>query len=158
MRIRLATSADIPGILKLERQCPTAAHWSERQYQTALPADTEKPERLVLVAEAPLSSKRKRKSPPLAFLVARNLGPEWELENVVVAPSARRKRLGFNLLDRLLEEAGQAGGESVFLEVRESNTAARSLYQKSGFEETGRRTSYYQHPRENAVLYRRNLP
>jgi ribosomal-protein-alanine N-acetyltransferase len=93
----------------------------------------------------------------LAFLVAHNLGPEWELENIVVAPSARRKGLGARLVGELLTHAREAGSEHVFLEVRESNQPARILYEKTGFEETGRRTGYYLSPPEDAILYRRRL-
>ena len=46
----------------------------------------------------------------------------------------------------------------MFLEVRESNIAARKLYEKAGFEPTGRRKSYYTDPLEDALLYRRSLP
>ena len=42
----------------------------------------------------------------------------------------------------------------MFLEVRESNAAARTLYEKAGFEQTGRRHSYYTSPLEDAILYR----
>jgi ribosomal-protein-alanine N-acetyltransferase len=45
----------------------------------------------------------------------------------------------------------------VFLEVRESNAAARTLYENAGFEQTGRRRSYYTSPLEDAILYRRTL-
>jgi ribosomal-protein-alanine N-acetyltransferase len=42
----------------------------------------------------------------------------------------------------------------VYLEVRESNRAARSLYVKCAFIESGHRKSYYSEPEEDAVLYR----
>jgi ribosomal-protein-alanine N-acetyltransferase len=45
----------------------------------------------------------------------------------------------------------------VFLEVRESNAAARCFYEKAGFVQTGRRKSYYTDPAEDAVLYRYDL-
>jgi ribosomal-protein-alanine N-acetyltransferase len=93
----------------------------------------------------------------LAFLVAHHLGPEWELENIVVAPFARRKGLGARLVGELLTHVREAGSEHVFLEVRESNQPARILYEKSGFKETGRRSGYYMNPSEDAILYRRGL-
>lgn len=55
-------------------------------------------------------------------------------------------------MEALLDEARQ-NGEAVFLEVRESNMAARRLYEKLGFAETGRRRGYYANPPEDAVLY-----
>jgi len=49
------------------------------------------------------------------------------------------------------------GAESIFLEVRESNLAARSFYQDSAFVESGRRKGYYSDPQEDAVVYRFQL-
>jgi ribosomal-protein-alanine N-acetyltransferase len=57
-------------------------------------------------------------------------------------------------MDALLSAARETNSDSVFLEVRESNVAARSLYEKAGFEQEGRRKSYYTNPMEDAVLYR----
>ncbi|MGZ7144902.1 GNAT family N-acetyltransferase, partial [Streptococcus pyogenes] len=45
--------------------------------------------------------------------------------------------------------------EPVFLEVRESNKAARGLYEKFGFKKVGLRKKYYQNPVEDAVLMAR---
>ena len=89
------------------------------------------------------------------FLIANQIGPEWELENIVVAAGARRHGLASALLGHFLDVAKQRGGESVFLEVRASNAAARALYAKYGFVVTGRRRRYYQYPDEDAVLYRK---
>jgi [ribosomal protein S18]-alanine N-acetyltransferase len=85
------------------------------------------------------------------------LPPDWELENIAIAPQERRKGLGKYLLEALLAAARRSNSVGVFLEVRESNTAARSFYQKAGFEQTGRRRSYYANPVEDAVLYRLTL-
>jgi ribosomal-protein-alanine acetyltransferase len=159
--IRLATSADVPSIIHLERACVSAAHWTEQQYRQTF--DSTRAERLVLVAGTPFDSATDRVMVPgaganiLGFLVALHLAPEWALENIVVAPSSRRQGLGKQLLQALLAIARETNSESVFLEVRESNAAARSLYEKAGFELTGRRKSYYKGPSEDAVLYRLKL-
>ncbi|MFZ0861417.1 MAG: ribosomal protein S18-alanine N-acetyltransferase [Candidatus Sulfotelmatobacter sp.] len=160
VNIRPGTVADIPRIMRLERQCATAAHWTEEQYLQAF--QPEGPPRLVLLAEASpprashLKSGTDAGSSILGFLIAHHLVPEWELENVAVAPTARQKGLGKRLLDALLVVARETNSSSVFLEVRESNAAARTLYEKAGFEQAGRRKSYYTDPLEDAVLYRRN--
>jgi len=99
------------------------------------------------------SSTRDAADALLGFLVARRVASEWELENIVVARSARRRGCGRRLLDALIAHATQTNGESVFLEVRESNAAARALYGRAGFRETGRRKSYYDNPVEAAILY-----
>lgn len=144
-------------MLRLEQQCATAAHWTEVQYRQAF--QPESAARLVLVAESPVppASHPDAGGDVVGFLVARHLAGEWELENVIVAPAARRQGLGKQLLDALLLAARETAGGSVFLEVRESNAAARALYEKSGFEPIGRRRCYYTDPAEDAVLYRRGL-
>jgi ribosomal-protein-alanine N-acetyltransferase len=155
LMIRPAASGDIPSLLRIEQACPSAAHWSESQYQEMFSSGHESLGRLILIADSPVSPHR----PPaiLGFLVARHLAPEWELENIVVAPSARQKGIGARLLDALLSKAKATNSAAVFLEVRESNAAARALYAKAGFEQTGRRKSYYVNPLEDAILYRHNI-
>ena len=93
----------------------------------------------------------------LGFLVARRVVSEWELENIVVAPEVRRKGCGQRLLDALLVHAANTNSDSIFLEVRESNAAARALYHRAGFRQTGQRKSYYTNPAEDAILYVRKL-
>ncbi len=70
---------------------------------------------------------------------------------------ARQKGIGKRLFESLLAAARETNSSSVFLEVRESNAAARTLYEGVGFEPTGRRKSYYTDPIEDAVLYRRTV-
>jgi ribosomal-protein-alanine acetyltransferase len=148
-------------MMDLERQCATAGHWTEEQYRQAFQPGG--PERLSLVADAsvPIASGDESSAAAASgiwgFLVAQHLAPDWELENIVVAPTARRKGLGKRLLDALLAAARETNSNSVFLEVRESNAAARTLYEKAGFVQTGVRKFYYTDPPEDAVLYRRNL-
>jgi len=150
VKIRKATAADIPFMIELDRASATSAHWTEPQYRNLL-----RPERLVLVAsreQEPAATAIKE--PLLGFVVALQVAPEWELENVVVASDARRTRVGMRLLEALFDAARKTNSEAVFLEVRESNHTARLFYEKSGFLQSGRRKSYYSNPLEDAVLYR----
>jgi [ribosomal protein S18]-alanine N-acetyltransferase len=160
VQIRPATAADIPSIVKLERQSATAGHWTEGQYQKAF--QREGATRLVLVADDPRLAPDQKPAPAettlLGFLVALHVAPEWELENIVVAPAARRKGMGKRLLAALFAAARETNSAAVFLEVRESNSAARTLYETAGFKPTGRRKVYYTNPSEDAVLYRLTLP
>lgn len=163
MHIRPATPDDLPSMVTLERQCPTAGHWTREQYRRLFQPSAGTLERVALVADGfvpgtlALPAGQGKHSSVLGFLIARHLAPEWELENIVVAPAARRTRLGKGLLGTLLTHARETNSNSVFLEVRESNRAARALYEKAGFLETGRRKSYYAHPSEDAILYRLTL-
>ena len=85
------------------------------------------------------------------FLVFRNVAPgEHEILNLAVAGSRRRTGIAAQLLCHVLE---QYFGEW-FLEVRESNTAARKLYETLGFEEAGRRLGYYPDSLESGIVMR----
>ena len=144
--LRPATPEDVDAILGLERASATAAHWSRVQYEAIFHPDS--PPRLCLVAEGGQLQ---------GFLVAQTAGPEWELENIVVASAVRRGGLATRLVRELLEQARQRGAEAVLLEVRASNAAARALYQSCGFVQEGLRPRYYSDPEEDAIIYRCNL-
>lgn len=147
MNIRAATPADVPAMLELERRAATAAHWQEQDYQRLFGPGGR---RLALVLE--------EEAKVCGFVVGRDLGEEWEIENVAVAGPARRRGLGTRLVGELLDHARGRGAHSVYLEVRESNRAARSLYEKWAFVESGRRKGYYREPEEDAVVYRLTFP
>jgi ribosomal-protein-alanine N-acetyltransferase len=94
----------------------------------------------------------------VGFIVGRQLEDEWEIENIAVTGAARRCGLGSRLVGELLDLVRSRGGKSVFLEVRESNRAARSLYEKWAFLEVGRRKMYYQNPAEDALVLKFKFP
>jgi [ribosomal protein S18]-alanine N-acetyltransferase len=154
VRVRRADAADIPVMIELESQGPAAAHWSGQQYEGLFAAtgDPRRAERLAWVAEDESEALE-----VLAFLVAHRVDSEWELENIVVARSARRRGAGTRLLGEFVGHARAEQGRGIFLEVRESNHSGRALYRKAGFEETGLRKSYYSNPTEDAILCRLRL-
>ena len=77
---------------------------------------------------------------------------EGYITNVAVRPEYRRQGVASELLE-VLRRFGE-GNHMAFLtlEVRASNTAARALYRKHGYAETGCRKQYYAHPREDAII------
>ena len=107
--------------------------------------------RLLLVAQ------EKKYASVLGFIVARFSVDESELENIAVSASSRRKGIALQLVNALASAAGERQMSRIFLEVRESNYAARALYEKCGFTVHGCRRSYYRSPIEDAVLYAREL-
>ena len=135
-------------MLALAGDAVGAAHWAEQDYSRIFSADAVS-RRIALVIEA---------SGIIGFIVAGAVGNEWEIENMAVAAGFRRRGVGLRLVTALLDLARRKGAESVYLEVRESNTAARGLYRRCGFCEVGSRRDYYRDPPEKAILCRFTLP
>lgn len=79
-----------------------------------------------------------------------------DIEDVLVDVEYRNKGLGRKLLEFALEKLKQFGKTKVFLEVRESNLPAKSLYQKSGFNKISVRKNYY-NGTENAVVFLKEI-
>ncbi len=147
MHIRPATPADIPAMMRLVSHSATAAQWSREQFERVFSGNS--PRRVALVVEEAVGVQ--------GFLVAKEVAGEWEIENIAIAGAARRRGLGTRLLGAFLDDAHAQGASAVFLEVRESNQAARLLYEKWAFVESGRRPSYYTQPQEDAIVYRLSI-
>ncbi|NES25320.1 MAG: ribosomal protein S18-alanine N-acetyltransferase, partial [Symploca sp. SIO3E6] len=77
---------------------------------------------------------------------------EAHITILAVHPDWRRQGLGQLLLYALLKKATELKLEWATLEVKPSNQAALSLYQKFGFTEAGRRRCYYQDTGEDALI------
>lgn len=88
---------------------------------------------------------------PAGFIVIKNNGDTWELLQIVIDENFQNQKLATQLLRYVINEAKINQIEKIQLEVRESNIAARMLYQKCGFMEVGMRKRYYKDG-ENAVL------
>mgnify|MGYP001564186937 CR=1 FL=1 len=96
----------------------------------------------------------------LGYFVALPGFEEMHLLNLTVAPLVQRAGHGQALLQRLLAIARARADQALWLEVRPSNGAARSLYQRLGFAEVGRRRAYYPadgQQREDALVLRLGL-
>lgn len=90
----------------------------------------------------------------VGYAIGRVAADEAEILNVAVHPKWRRRGVARALVRALLDALAAAGAREVYLEVRESNAAARQLYAAYGFGEVGRRTRYYRRPVEDAVILR----
>ena len=75
-----------------------------------------------------------------------------ELETCFISPAFRRRGYGTALLTEALRLATEKGA-CLTLEVRESNLAARGLYESLGFVPCGTRRGFYRAPTEDAVVY-----
>lgn len=83
---------------------------------------------------------------PLGFVLSRLAADEAEILSIVVSQAARRGGFGRALLAAHLAQLSARGTGRLFLEVEESNQAARALYRHFGFAEVGRREGYYPRP------------
>lgn len=138
--IRGATRAQRPLLAALHARCFAKA-WDE----AAIGALLETPGTTALIAEA------------LGFAMIRVAADQAEILTLCVVPEERGAGLGRALLGAAARMAEAEGAREMFLEVADSNAAARALYARAGFVEVGRRRAYYD-PGEDALVLRCNLP
>ena len=86
------------------------------------------------------------------------LGDSADVLTIATLPHFRRKGVGRALLKALLAAAVDRECEAVLLEVRASNDGAIALYKEAGFKAIAKRRAYYTHPREDAIVMRKNWP
>ena len=144
MKLRPVAPEDIAGIVELEKICFTDP-WSEDSFRAALGDAL-----CVFIAaeEAGILA---------GYVLAASVMDDADIMSVAVAPDFRRRGFGRALLDEALCVLRKRGVGTVFLEVRESNVAARSLYSARGFEPIDVRKKYYRRPVEDAVVMRLDL-
>ena len=93
----------------------------------------------------------------VGYLVAWFVLDEAEIANLAVDPAVRGRGIGAALLETALREGARRGTAAIYLDVRDSNAAARALYRSRGFAEVARRPRYYRRPVEDAVVMRKLL-
>jgi ribosomal-protein-alanine acetyltransferase len=142
--IREYLLADVDAIFVICKASPEAAQWAKENYERA-----EANGQIILVAEDA--------GKILGFLVARVIANEAEILNMAVDPGQRRQGTGSALLLATEERARKHDAIQIYLEVRESNTAARAFYERHGFQSAGARPKYYVAPTENAVLMEKKV-
>jgi ribosomal-protein-alanine N-acetyltransferase len=139
--VRRLARADLDQVQTLVTQCPEAAQWSLQNLQQLFsPADC-----AWVVELAGTNS-------ICAFLSARIVSDQAEILNLAVAPGRRRLGHASSLFREALMEFRRRKASSIFLEVRESNSAAIRFYERMLFVKSGIRPSYYRHPEEAAVV------
>lgn len=139
-RVVPMAAAHLPAVAALEKVCFPADPWSEALFQEAL----DSPRVRVLLAQGENGSL-------LGYAVLSVILDEGNLDNIAVAPAARRQGVADALLSALIG-FGREHLAVLMLEVRSSNVPAIALYEKHGFAAVGRRKNYYDAPREDAIL------
>ncbi|EGW21273.1 ribosomal protein S18-alanine N-acetyltransferase [Methylobacter tundripaludum] len=144
MRLRKMRSSDLPGVMTIERasyQFP----WEEDIFRDCFRANYS-----CWVCE--------EQDTVLGYSILSMAVGEAHVLNICVAPAEQGQGIGRKMLENLVEIArGQA--ETMFLEVRPSNTVAIALYEDMGFNEIGIRKGYYQseNGREDAIMLAKQI-
>jgi ribosomal-protein-alanine N-acetyltransferase len=90
----------------------------------------------------------------LGHAILSTVADEASVLNIAVSPNAQRQRIGYQMMENILAHADEKKCVEVFLEVRESNRPAFTMYHQFGFNEVGIRNNYYptHQGREDAIL------
>jgi ribosomal-protein-alanine N-acetyltransferase len=142
--LRAARDVDIDAVLAIE-QASFGDPWNRGAFVELL----DDPRVAFLVADADGEVR--------GYIVAWFVLDEGEIGNLAVADDARRHGVGARLLDGAIAAVRAADVNSLYLEVRDSNAAARALYASRGFAEVGRRRDYYRRPKEDALVLKLEL-
>ena len=137
--LRPMTEEDLPQILAIE-EASFPDPWSEEGFLQSLNA----PASLCLVAVDAQKI--------AGYCIFYSVLDEAELLNVAVAQECRGRGLGEAMLREALQSLMQQGVRHFYLEVRQSNEIALSMYKKLGFRTDFVREGYYERPREDAVV------
>lgn len=138
-------ASDLPRVLAIERASfPTP--WTEENFRHEI---EENPMAWNVIAE--------RDGLIVGFACSYVVGPELMINDIAVDPAHRRTGVGGAIVRHLLEGGRERGCRLATLEVRPSNTVARSLYDAEGFAVAGTRKGYYADTGEDAVLMSRAL-
>jgi ribosomal-protein-alanine N-acetyltransferase len=144
--IRRFNASDAGAVGEILASSPEAAAWSVKSL-----------EQLNKRGELGWVIEDERRGKIAGFLVVQAVVAEAEILNLCVAPEKRRGGLAEALLNEAFTELRHVRVDRLFLEVRESNTAAISFYEKHKFRKTGHRPAYYRDPDEAAVLMMKEL-
>jgi len=137
--IRPMRHDDASALAALESRCDGAAKWGESAYRD-------------ISANGITGWVATRENVILGFIAARSVADEMEILNLGVDSEARRQGIGTRLVALAIEAGREARVRRIYLEVRESKSAAQAFYASLGFTSQGRRKNYYSQPVEDAMV------
>ena len=158
IRIRPMREADLQQVLRIERSSFTVP-WTPSTFVSLL----RRPDAHLFVAEAELPGRGDGDGTRGGRLALVGYAAVWvvldqaELGDLAVDDPWRRRGIAQQLVDAVLVRVRELGVRELFLEVRVSNSGARRLYERNGFQEVARRKHYYSRPREDALVLRREV-
>lgn len=144
VKIRRLEAQDIDAVVGIQTQCREASQWPRKEYELLAASRHANDTTPCWIAE--------NDGRVAGFLAARKLTDELEILNLAVAPASRRQGVAGQLLRTAMKWAASEGITKVYLEVRASNTPAKTFYESHGFRATGMRLNYYNDPADDALL------
>lgn len=78
---------------------------------------------------------------------------EAQITNVAVLPKYRNQKIGYRMMEKIMQISLQKGATAMTLEVRPSNDSALHLYEKLGFKSVGRRRNYYEDGEDAEIMW-----
>lgn len=111
----------------------------------------------LLAQEAMLAVGCEKDGALVSFALFGLVAPEAEILTLCVDPSRRKQGEGLMLIGAAMSLLAARKISRIFLDVARSNEAARALYAKAGFQETGLRLRYYRNG-DDAILMARDIP
>ena len=143
--VRAMSLNDLPQVVAIEAQSHLEP-WTQQAFRAELETS--------LVAQ-PLVALRKDEI--IGYVVPWFVVDELQIANLTVKESFRQLGVGRLMLTHVLQMASARNCRNAYLEVRDSNVAARALYESLGFFVEGVRPKYYGRAQEDAVLMKKNL-
>lgn len=130
----------IPAVALLEKECFGECAWSENSLKESLQADGAN--FFVALYDGEVAG----------YVGMNTVLDEGYITNVAVGGKFRRKGIANRLISRLDGCMSEKNLSFISLEVRVSNNAAISLYEKHGYKNVGKRKDFYRLPTEDAYI------
>ena len=139
LNIRAMEEKDIPQVEEIEKKI-FSLPWSEKSFHDACSDENN----IYLVCED--------EGTIAGYCGLWTVFGEGNITNMAVHPDYRKKGIGMMLMEEMEKRGIQKKVDVFFLEVRESNDAARRLYEKMKYKQIGIRKRFYERPVEDAIV------
>ena len=144
MNFKRADAGDASDIVRLEEEI-FPDPWSERAVRDC-------------IGRGGMCFVARDDSGVIAYVIGTLIAPEGEIYRIAVKEEKRKRGIGYRLLDYAVKTERGRGLETLFLEVRSMNKAARALYLAYGFTEISVRKNYYKNPPDDAIIMLKSNP
>ena len=144
VQIRWLIRRDMPEVLEIENEC-FEIPWNEQDFSSCL-------EQSRYIGMVAVNDRRKI----FGFIIYELQKAKLRIVNFAVAPAERRRGIGRQMSQRLVEKLSQQKRNEIVMEVRESNLDAQMFFKEQGFRAVRILHNHYDDTTEDAyvMLYR----